>query len=230
MTGFLIKKNNWHFRNRRGLADAISTMLLVMVTVAGSSTLIYFLNDGFVSGNVGTAESMNSGTVSIKLLSYDARDSSSLLKISTIGNYLDQKLCGISCSANPNFIPANNGTEFVVFQIKNDSIDPVFLEQIFVNNVEHVWDFKTSGVALDGSANSNSGKYPTNGKFSLFEPGQAPFIQYTDNEIQAGDTVNVIVKLDYELQDISLSKGIKLQLDVGKASLTEFIIMSGDAR
>jgi len=226
----LIKKNSSHFRNRRGLADAISTMLLVMVTVAGSSTLIYFLNDGFVSGNIGTAESMNSGTISLKLLSYDARDSSALLKVSTIGNYLDQKLCGMSCSTNPNFIPANNGTEFIVFQIKNDSVDTVFLEQIFVNNVEHVWDFKTSGIELDGSANNNSGKYPTNGKFSLFETGQGPFIQYPGNKIQAGDTVNIIVKLDSELQDISLSKGIKLQLDVGKTSLTDFIIMSGEAR
>ncbi len=226
----LIKKNNRHFRNRRGLADAISTMLLVMVTVAGSSTLIYFLNDGFVSGNVGTAESMNSGTISLKLLSYDARDSTSLLKVSTINNYLDQKLCGNSCSTNPNSIPINNGTEFVVFQIKNDSVDTVFLEQIFVNNAEHVWDFKTSGNELDGSANSNSGKYPTNGKFSIFEPGQDPFTQYPDNEIQPGDIVNIIVKLDSELQDVTLSKGIKLQLDVGKSSLIEFIIMSGEAR
>jgi len=236
MTGYvrmkltLLKKTPYRLTKRRGITDVISTMMLVMVTVAGSSTLIYFLNDGFVSGNLGTAESMKSDVISLKLLAYDTRDASSLLTITNLDNKLDQKLCAGSCSIAPNSIPANNGTEFLILQIKNNSVDTIFLEQIFVNNVEHVWDSKTAGIGLDASADDNSGKYPKNGKFSLFDINSASPTQYTSNQIQSGSTVNLLLKLDSKLDDIVLNKGIRLLLDVGDSSTKEMVLLSGDAR
>ncbi len=43
------KKKNSRLKKRRGVADIISTMLLMGLTVGGATTLTYFVNDGFVS-------------------------------------------------------------------------------------------------------------------------------------------------------------------------------------
>ena len=47
-----ISKKNSRLKNRRGLAEIIGTMLLMGITVTGATTLTYFVNDGFISGNL----------------------------------------------------------------------------------------------------------------------------------------------------------------------------------
>jgi len=39
------EKKNSRLKNRRAVADIISTMMLMGVTVTGASTLTYFMND-----------------------------------------------------------------------------------------------------------------------------------------------------------------------------------------
>lgn len=218
-------------RKRRGLADIIGTMMLMAVTVTGAATLTYFVNDAFITGNLASASTLNSSTKSLSLLSYDARDSSSLLDIPNLDNQLDGKLCGVSCSGT-NQLPSNGGSEFVILKIKNNSFESVFLDNIQLNNVEHKWDLRTSGILLDTSVpdlNDSDGRnYPADGKFSIIHIANST--QFLNNEIPSGLSVNLLVKLGPNDTDIPLSKGVRGFLHIGTLTPTEFLIESGDVR
>ena len=216
---------------RRGVADIISTMLLMGLTVTGATTLTYFVNDSFVTGNLATASSLNTATKSVQLLAYDTRDSTTLLQLSNLDNKLDQKLCGVSCTGVglSDKIPVNGGSEFIMIKIKNNGINSVFLENVRLNNVVHTWDSQTSGAPLNTVQDlSSGGNYPHDGKFSILSISST--IQSINNEIQSGKTVNLLIKLGSDDPDISLSKGIRVLLNIGDVHPVEFLIESGNAR
>lgn len=217
---------------RRGITDIISTMLLMGITVTGASTLTYFVNDSFVSGNLATASSLDTATKSVQLLAFDTRDSTTLLQLSNLDNkFGDQKLCGVSCTgvSLSDKIPSNGGSEFVVIKIKNNSINSIFLEDIRLNNILHVWDPQTTNVALNTVQDlSLGGNYPHDGKFSILPISSTT--QYANNEIQSGKTVNLLIKLGPDDQDILLNKGIRVLLNIGSIHPVEFLIESGNAR
>lgn len=217
---------------RKGIADIISTMLLMGITVTGATTLTYFVNDSFVSGNLSTVSSLDTATKSIQLLAFDTRDSTTLLQLSNLDNeFGDQKLCGVSCTGVglSDKIPANGGSEFVIIKIKNNSIDSVFLRNIQLNNVMHTWDSQTSDATLNTVQNlSSGGNYPHDGKFSILPNSFT--VQSANNEIQSGKTVNLLIKLGPDDQDILLNKGIRVLLNIGSIHPVEFLIESGNAR
>jgi len=231
------KKKSSRLKNRRAVADIISTMLLMGVTITGATTLTYFVNDGFISGNLEAASAFDSSK-NIMLLAYDTRDSSSLLTMMDVDNNIDivtdiegnPILCGFTCSVTPNDIPANGGTEFIVLQIQNIGIDSVFLEDIAVNNVIHSWDSSTAGVQLDTTAPLVNGKYPVDGMFSILPIGSTSIFQNDSIEIQSGQIVNILVKLGPDDSDIKLNKGIHIRLDAGGIHSIDFLLESGDAR
>lgn len=226
-------KSVTRLNKRRGVIDVISTMLLMAVTVTGATTLTYFVNDGFVSGNLGSVSTLDSSSLNLLLLAYDTRDSSSLLMMNDVDNenMVNSFLCGVSCVGFPNTIPENGGTEFIVLQIQNNGIDPIFLQGVSINGVVHSWDSATSGVQLDASQNDLvGGKYPSDGMFSIIPISQNPLVQNEDIQIQSGQIVNLLIKLGSEDTDISLNKGIHLLLNVGAIQPVEFLIESGDAR
>ena len=228
-----LNKNSSRLKQRRGVTDVISTMLLMAVTVTGATTLTYFVNDGFVSGNLGSITTLDSSSMNLLLLAYDTRDSSSLLTMNEVDNdhSLNSFLCGIACKDFPNAIPENSGTEFIVLQIQNNGLDPIFLEDISINGINHPWDSATSGVQLDASQNDLvGGKYPADGTFSIIPISQIPLTQNLNNEIQNGQIVNLLIKLSPNNSDILLNKGIHVMLDVGAVQPVEFLIESGDAR
>ena len=227
------KKKNSRLKNRRGVADIISTMLLMAVTVTGASTLTYFVNDGFVSGNLGTVSTLDSSSLNLLLLAYDTRDSSSLLTLIDVDNNLSGNLCGASCFAATNSIPENFGTEFIVLQIQNNGLNPIFLQDVSVNNVVHKWDSETASIPLDASVDYLSGTdrpYPADGTFSILPVGNTPIIQNNSNEIQNGQRVNILIKLSADNSDIKLNRGIHVFFDIGATHTMNFLIDSGDAR
>jgi len=215
---------------RRGVTDIISTMLLMGMTVTGATTLTYFVNDSFVSGNLATASSLDTASKSIQLLAFDTRDSTTLLQLSNLDNDLDQKLCGVSCTVGfSDKIPSNGGSEFIVIKIKNNSINSIFLENIQLNNILHTWDPQTSDATLNTVQNlSSGGNYPHDGKFSILSISST--VQYANNEIQSGKTVNLLIKLGPNDQDILLNNGITVLLNIGSINPVEFLIESGNAR
>jgi len=80
------KKNNSKLRKRRAVAEIISTMMFMGVTITGASTLTYFVNDGYVSGNIESIQNLDPSSQNISLLAYDTRDSYSLLSLANVDN------------------------------------------------------------------------------------------------------------------------------------------------
>ncbi len=228
-----ISKKNSRLKNRRGLAEIISTMMFMGITVTGATTLTYFVNDGFISGNLFAASSLDSSSKNILLIAYDTRDSFSLLTLTDVDNenIINPFLCAVTCSVTPNAIPESGGTEFIALQIKNNGINSIFLHDVTINSVVHLWDSSTSGIELDVSINDLvGGKYPADGMFSLLPVGKTPIIQNENFQIQSGQIVNILIKLGPDDSDIQLNKGIHILLDTGGIHTVDFLIVSGDAR
>ncbi len=228
------KKKISRLQKRRAVADIISTMLLMGVTISGATTLTYFVNDGFVSGNLEAASSLDSSSKNILFLAYDTRDSSDLLTLSKVHNEYTGFLCGTTCNIAPsNSIPENGGTEFIVLQIQNHGFSSIFLEDIAINNVIHTWDSSTSGIELDASVDylpATNRPYPADGMFSIFLVEGTPIFQNESIQIQSGQIVNLLVKLGLDDSDIQLNKGIHIRLDTGGIHPVDLLIESGDAR
>jgi hypothetical protein len=194
------------------------------VTVTGAITLTYFVNEGFISGNLATASTMDSSSLNLSLLAYDTRDSSNLLGLSEIDNFYDSILCRSSCADNRT--PVLNGTEFIVLQIQNNGLDSIFLEDVVIKSATHSWDSSTSGILLDLLA----GQYPADGTFSILSVGNNPNLQNENTEIQNGKTVNILIKFDNTEPNINLGEGIPVSLNIGGIHPIKFLIDSGDAR
>ncbi len=226
------KKKHSRLRQRRAVTEIISTMMLMGVTISGATTLTYFVNDSFVNGNLDSVATSDSSK-NIFLLAYDTRDSSSLLTLLDVDNDATGFLCRDTCIGSPNSIPENGGTEFIVLQIQNSGFDTIFLEDITINNIVHSWDVSTSGIILDTSDNylaSTNREYPADGMFSILPVGDTPILQNESIQIQSGQIVNLLIKLDLVEPDIDLNKGLRILLDTGGIHPTEFFIETGDAR
>jgi hypothetical protein len=220
-------------RKRRAGAEVISSILLVAVTVVGAVILTSFLDETFVAGSLGTSSGSDSVIKSVKLVSFDARSGGELMNIPTLNNTLsnNQYLCRTSCNSNTN--PSTGGTEFVVIQIENKGVNPIFLHNVYLDSVDHNWDSSTAGFDLDANSGSfGAGNFPGDGKFSIISSDIAtlPLIQREDNQIQNGETVNLIIKLDQTNYDIPLSKTIRAQFNIGDNQLSEVLIESGGAQ
>jgi len=220
-------------QKRRAVAEVISSLLLVAITVVGAVILTAFLNESFIQG--GLAASGSDSTVkSIKLVKYDSRDGGNLLGLAGLNNTspTDQYLCRASCSIFPNKDPSSGGTEFIVIQIENRSVNPIFLHDVWLGNAAHSWDKGTANVILDPSGSSISGDYPVDGQFSILPTNvvMGTTKQNIDNQIESGQTVNLLIKLDNNNPDIALSKTIRAQFNIGSNQLSGFLIESGGAQ
>ena len=230
-------------QKRRGVAEVISSLLLVAITVVGAVILTSFMDETFVAGSLGASSSSDDLIKSVKLRAFDSRDGGDLLNLQNLNNTspIDQKLCRSSCSANPNTSPTLGGSEFIVIQIENSGVNPLYLHNVYLDGVNHSWDSTTSGIALDPSGSISNGDYPGDGSFSIFpvncnigngcdETDPTKFQQFEENLIQNGQTANLLVKLDTENTDIPLSKTILTHFNVGDNQLSETLIESGGAQ
>jgi len=222
-------------QKRRAVAEVISSLLLVVITVVGAVILTTFLDESFVSGGLAATGGDNS-LKGVKLIAYDTRDNEDLMDaayfLDNDDGSTDQYLCrdGVlsGCAPSANASPLNGGTEYVVIQIENKSLKSIFLRNVYLDNVGHVWDSATSGVTVDGSGIPGPGEIPNDGMFSIIPVDTTN--QNKDNEINGGQTVNLVVKLDRDNPDIPLSKTIRVQLNIGTNTLSEFLIESGGAQ
>jgi len=221
-------------QKRRAVAEVISSLLLVVITVAGAVILTAFLNDSFIQG--GLAASGSDSTVkTVKLVKFDSRDGGNLLGLAGLNNTsvsfpTDQKLCRASCS--PNTSPSSGGTQFLVIQIENRSVNPIFLHDVWLGNASHSWDPFTINNELKPDGDVSLGDFPGDGQFSIFPVGGTigTIIQNPDNQIESGQRVNLLIKLDNDNPDIALSKTIRAQFNIGSNQLSEFLIETGGAQ
>jgi flagellin-like protein len=229
-------------KKRRGVAEVISTLLLVVITVAGAVLLTSFIDETFVSGSLAVTSSTDTTIKTVKLRAFDTRDGDGLMGYENLDNRNNatlQVLCRVGCNSATNANPSiNDGSDFMVFQIHNQGINPINLKNIYLDNVNHVWDPDTLSKVLNPAApTSSGGVYPQDGSFSILSsemdnPGGCPdgFLCQKSNQINSGQTVNVLIKLDTIEDDIELSKTMRVQLNIGEKSLAEFLIESGGAQ
>jgi len=221
-------------QKRHAVAEVISSLLLVVITVAGAVILTAFLNDSFIQG--GLAASGSDSTVkTVKLVKFDSRDGGNLLGLAGLNNTsvsfpTDQKLCRASCISNTS--PSSGGTQFLVIQIENRSVNPIFLHDVWLGNASHSWDPFTINNELKPDGDVSFGDFPGDGQFSIFPVGGTigTIIQNPDNQIESGQRVNLLIKLDNDNPDIALSKTIRAQFNIGSNQLSEFLIESGGAQ
>ena len=200
--------------------------------------LTSFIDETFVSGIQSVSQSTDSTIKTIKLRGYDTRDGFALMGYNSSGAEVDNdisdfELCRQTCDGSPsvaNTTPLSGGSEFMVIQIENRAVNPIFLKNLYLDGVNHSWDPETNGQTLDTSGGSGSGEYPQDGRFSILSEDVSDLVQQ-DNQITGGQTVNLLVKLHSDSnENIELSKTIRVQLNIGENSLSEFLIESGDAR
>ena len=87
-----MKQNNLKYcirkitpQKKRAVAEVISSLLLVAITVVGAVILTTFLDEAFISG--GLAASGSDNTIkTIKLIKYDSRDGGNLMGYTNLNN------------------------------------------------------------------------------------------------------------------------------------------------
>ena len=223
-------------------------MMILVVTVAGAIFLSNLMSNEFFA--VDQQPVAEARVDSIRLTSYDARDSDGLTNILHLNNTFNQFLCtgsgsigigGLVCSDNPltdvnnlpsikvNPISDDQGTEFIVLQIRNMNINPVFIHNILINNEGHAWDEDATGI-LDLEDNlSATGNYPRAGTFGIIPVDNTlPIRLQSTQEIQGDQEVRLIIKLSDKIpQDIGMWSSLRVLVNFGGSQPAEFIILSG---
>lgn len=219
-------------QKRRGVAEVISTLLLVAITVAGAVVLTSFIDESFVSGSLAVTSGTDTTIKTIRLLAYDTRNGEELMgpgtyNLDNTNTQVANKLCRSSCTANT--IPSDDGSNFMIIQIENRGINPIFVKNVILDGVDHTWDSTTFDTPLTFVAGPPSGDYPLDGQFSVLSSNPTDTTQGS-REIAGGQAVNLLVKLDTTNSDIELSKSVRAQVNIGENTLADFLIETGDAR
>jgi len=229
-------------QKKRAVAEVISSLLLVVITVAGAFLIASFLGESFVASSMSLVTSADTSTNTIKLRAFDTRDGDDLMNpypynidnrdpfVDPIDGYLCRDSILSGCTNLANRSPANGGTAYVVIQIENRGINPIWLSDVYLDGVGHIWDSTTAGATINGFVNPGTGEVPRDGMFSIISDDITDTTQNIDSQIAEGKTVNLVIKLDRDNPDIPLSKTIRVQLNIGANQLQEFLIESGGAQ
>jgi len=222
--------------------------MILVVTVVGAVFLSNLLSEGLFSTDQSPIADLRLD--SILITSYDARDSVKLTNVRNLNNTFNQLLCvGNHPQPQPpdcrvtspdnlpsdvvNPVKADQGTEFIVIQIRNMNVDSVFIHNVLINNVGHTWDQNSVGL-LDLTNNIGSGgNYPAAGKFSMIpvENNYLATQQFKNNQIQGDQEVKLVIKLSNQIpQDIGMWSSLRVLVNFGGPQPAEFIILSGDAK
>jgi len=232
------QKNNYpkftlgKIKSRRGVAEIISTLLLVVITVVGAIILTSFIDESFVSGSLSVSSGTDITIKKIKLWGYDTRNGDELMdplySLNNTNTVVSDKLCRSSCS--PNTTPDQGGSNFMILQIENKNVKSLFLKNIMIEDVSYPYDPETFSKTLDFTASDSSGGlYPSDGRFSILSSDAIDQVQ-KNNEIKGGETVNLLIKLDTSNDDLELSKTMRIRLNIGENSLAQILVETGDAR
>ena len=222
-------------KKRRAVSQIIGTMLILAITVAGAVLLSNLMSKEFFA--LDQHPVAEARIDSIRLTSYDTRDSVELTNVPNLNNTFNQMLCTKGDSAgctigNVDNLPKNGGTEFIVLQIRNMNLNSVFIHNILINNVGHTWDNLAVGNIVLTNNLGSGGNYPRAGTFSIIPvENDAPIKQLATNEIPGDGEVRLVIKLSDEIpQDIGMWSSLRVLVNFGGSQPAEFIILSGDAK
>ncbi|MBI3254170.1 MAG: hypothetical protein HYZ56_05710, partial [Nitrosopumilales archaeon] len=117
-----------NFQSKRAVSDIIVSLLLVAITVVTGIIMFVMVQDAGISESI-TSEASKPLTFEggIKLSAYDARDGINLSGIDAIDNTCDDP-CKLTSG------------EYIVLKITNNSPNSIFLNDVIVNEVSHIFD------------------------------------------------------------------------------------------
>lgn len=218
-------------QKRRGVSDVVSTMLVLIVTVAGAVFISNALSDGFFALDQ-NPNNRAASKDSLQLIGYDTRDSFNLKNNILLNNTNDGILCGATCSATKDNTPENGGTEFLILHLINHDIDSMYLHNIWIRNVGHAWHSQSVSYPLKAENNLQAGdNYPLAGSFSIVPLNNNPAWDIrTSNEVRSGEEVLVVLKLNETIPDIVMWDALRILVNFGGPQSSEFIVLSGDAK
>jgi len=195
------------------LSEIISVLMLISITIIGTVLIQQYITGMIRVENIKLKSSI------VKLVGYDTRDGQNIGMFTTLNNINDNKLCASSCINNRDRLPANNGTEFIVLYIKNQSTNSIKIEGIIVNGSLHLWDASTASRQL------NNLSYPRSGFFSIISNYDT--IQKEYNIIESLSTSRVVIKLSSNISDIPIGHVINIRV-ISDTSSQNWYIKSGD--
>ncbi len=219
---------------KRGVSVIISSLLILAITAVGAS-LVSSVIDASSLTTVSQMQKSNVVANSLKLTSYDTRDAATLSVIPVLNNKFDNELCTDRCKAFSDNIPTSplgDGTDFIVIQIWNKSVDQFAIQSVQINGILHNWDSNTSGITFDASSDDSSGKYPLAGKFSIIpSSNDVPLTQHPSKNLNPGEEVRLIIKLSGNIQpDIAIGSPIEVLINFGSNQAAEYHILTGDTK
>ena len=230
-------RKNIFSKKHRGVSEVISTILILAITMVGAVFVASIVQNSMMTTADQTGTHAEIVSNSIRLTAYDTRDSADLSGIQNLDNEFTQNLCTNSCSGFANNVPigGNPGTDFIVLQIQNTNLNPIYLSKIYINGIGHDWATPADDIPdeLNASFDDPTGvNYPHAGKFRIIPmSNDNPILQSVSNEIQGGAEVRIVIKLSSNFaEDIEMWRPLQIHLIHGGAQPTEYIILSGDTR
>ncbi len=180
--------------NHRAVAPVIATLLMVAIAVVGG-TIIFVFAQGFFSS------SQISGTPQIEALSisgYDATDAASLIAhegtvMASIGGTADN---------------TKSADERIAVYVTNDSVQKITIAELRVAGILYPMDTGVDTVLAAGSPSADPERLTY---VILTNPGTnvALNLPASQGEIQAGETVTIIIGLD---QNIKIGRDTQFNL------------------
>jgi len=219
-------------RKRRAVSVVISSLLILAITIVGAVMISNMISSSSIS-SISQTSKADVASNSLTLSAYDTRDGATLSSILSLNNKFDNVLCTDTCnSSSRDDIPANDGTDFIVLQLRNKNLFQIPINDIQVNGDTHVWDSQTGGVVFNANFDNTSGKYPLAGKFSILPVSNLVTLeQQSIQKIESGDEVRIVIKLSDKIQsDIGLGDSIHVLVNLGTTQPVEFLILAGDAK
>ena len=219
---------------KRGVSVIISSLLILAITAAGALLVSNMIDTSSLT-TVSQMSKSNVAANSLKLTSYDTRDAATLSAIPVLNNKFDNELCTDRCKAFSDNIPTSalgGGTDFIVIQVRNKSVDQFAIQSVQINGILHNWDSETSGITFDASSDDSSGKYPLAGKFSIIPSSNGvPLTQYPSKNLNPDEEARLVIKLSGNIQpDIGLGSPIEVLINLGSNQAAEYHILTGDTK
>ena len=192
-----------NFQSKRAVSDIIVTLLLVAITVVVGIVMFGIVKDTGIAESV-TSEVSEPLTFEggIEISAYDARDYKDLMGLTAVDN------------SDPTSGELIAG-EYIMINITNNNPNSIFLNDVIVNEVSHVFDTSLPPAA--------------GGKFSIIPSKDGGATPQSSPEIQGGRLVMVVVRLG-SISDISINDAIRIKIDATGFDLQNFIITAGHAR
>lgn len=214
---------------RRSVSEVIATLILLSITVVGAAMIsVLMQTSGFSEVGAGFSSKAieSQQPPEIKITGYDTRDGSNLFGINGLNNNesTPRRLCTTSCNgAQADLLPSAGGTEFIVLRIKNEGNNAYTVNNILINDVDHLASPITGSIPA---------QFPLSGQFSIISSPTDTTIK--SNVLQSGDEVLIIIKLNKSLfivggsgNNIDLNFPLTVEF-TGSLNAPSFIVLSGD--